>query len=260
MPAWGWVTATVADLRREPQARAERVSQLPIFTPVEILFAQPGWYQVRGPDGYTGWAREAQIQLGELPPPLWKVRVPWAPVREARGQRLLGWMPLDARFSGPAEGNKVFLRWPSGETAWVAKRDVYPAAWVGSGRDLLRLAEGLVGVPYLWGGTTPFGFDCSGFVQRLFHFVFNHWLPRDSQDQQGAGVKILAFSALQPGDLLCFPGHVGLFMGRGVLAHASATLGRVTLTPLEAKDPYGQELRREFLFGVRPLQLASAHF
>jgi len=169
-------------------------------------------------------------------------------------------MPLDARFSGPAEGNKVFLRWPSGETAWVAKRDVYPAAWVGSGRDLLRLAEGLVGVPYLWGGTTPFGFDCSGFVQRLFHFVFNHWLPRDSQDQQRAGMKILAFSALQPGDLLCFPGHVGLFMGRGVLAHASATLGQVTLTPLEAEDPYGQELRRGFLFGVRPLQLASAHF
>lgn len=243
----------MANLRGEPDERAERVSQLPIFTRVEIGEARGGWVWVRGPDGYGGWVKEAQISLGELPPPTWKVGVPWVQARRGKGQTALGFLPLDARVYGEEQGARVWLRWPNGEKGWVAKGALLPASWAGTFKDLLGLAQELVGVPYLWGGTTPFGFDCSGFVQRLFHFVFNVWLPRDSRDQQEAGQRVPEFSGLRPGDVLCFPGHVGLWLGEGRMVHASGRLGQVVVTELLADEPYARELRGKFLFGVRPV-------
>ncbi len=206
--------------------------------------------RVRGPDGYLGWVKEPQICAETPPPPSWKVRVPWVQVRNARGRGFLGILPLDALFAGEEKGQRVFLHWPRGETGWVPKKALHSSDWKGSAEDLVHIAQELVGVPYLWGGTTPFGFDCSGFVQRLFHFVFNVWLPRDSHDQREAGQKIMDFSELRAGDILCFPGHTALYVGQKSVIHASARLGSVAVTNLE-NEPYGQELRGKLLFGVR---------
>lgn len=251
MPELGWVATTVADLHGEPDERSERVSQLVLFTKAEVLATRPGWYRVRGPDGYVGWVRERQIRLGELPPATWKVRVPWVQVRRARTQEVLGILPFDTQFYGEARGSRVWVQWPSGQRGWVAKGALYPASWKGSPKDLVQIAQEFVGVPYLWGGTTSFGFDCSGFVQRLFHFVLNIWLPRDSRDQQEAGERILKVSRLRAADLLCFPGHVALCVRKGKIIHASGRFGQVVVTDLFACDPYSQELREQFLFGIR---------
>lgn len=245
-----WINATVADLRQAPDSRSERISQLPIFTAVEVLEARRGWVWIRGPDGYSGWVKETQIRVGVLPPPSWKVRVPWVRVRRAKGKGFLGVLPLDVRFTGEEKGQRIFLRWLSGETGWVPKKALHPSFWEGTVVDLIQVAQELVGVPYLWGGTTSFGFDCSGFVQRLFHFTFNIWLPRDSGDQQEAGQKVLDFSGLRAGDILCFPKHSAIYAGQNKMIHASKQVGSVVVTDLE-NDPYGQELRGKLLFGVR---------
>lgn len=247
----GWVTSTVMDLRREPDARSERVSQLIVFTTVEILEAKQDWLLVRGPDGYIGWAKEAQISLGSLPQPCWKVRVPWAFIRDVRNRAFLGILPFDARFVGEEKGKKVVLRWGKDCIGYIEKKALEPVTWKGSIKELRRIAQKLVGVPYLWGGTTPFGFDCSGLVQRLFHFIFNIWLPRDSHEQQEAGEKILNLSKLRVGDVLCFPGHVAIFVGKGKIIHASGRFGQVVTTNLLGDDPYGRELHDKLLFGVR---------
>jgi len=247
----GWVTATVADLRRDPNDRSERLSQLPMFTKVGVCEARAEWLLVEGPDGYAGWAKEAQVRLEEPPSPIWKVHAPWLRVRKRGASPILGILPLDTRFFGEEESDEIVVTWPAREPGGVPKNSVLPASWQGSLDELLSLAVDLVGVPYLWGGTTPFGFDCSGFVQRLFHFVFNRWLPRDSKDQALVGPKILDLLDLLPGDLLFFPGHVGLHLGKGKMVHASGTLGQVVITDLYGRDPYSQKLRSSFLFGVR---------
>jgi len=180
-------------------------------------------------------------------------------IEEGTG-RALGRLTLDTRLPGTLEGDWVCLVWPEGETGLVPRAAVKPCSWTGDCHDLLNLARRLVGTPYLWGGTSTFGFDCSGLMQRLFHFIFNHWLPRDSQDQRNAGVCILEFGQLVPGDLLFFPGHVGLWLGEGRMVHASAHVGQVTVTRLDPpEDPYARRLREMFEFGGRAMDLIRAN-
>lgn len=231
-PGMMWVASTVADLRSEPDARAERVSQLLIFTPCQVLEERGNWRRVQGPDGYQGWVKSGQLAQEELPQPIWKTAVPVLGVHAARSSRLVGRMPLDTRFSGEVMGEKVQFRWPTGEQVAVPQKGVVPAGWTGTVQDLLALGRELVGIPYLWGGTSPFGFDCSGLVQRLFHFVFNFWLPRDSEDQKQAGEAVVSLEEFLPGDLVFFPGHVGIWTGEGTMIHASGELGMVSITQL----------------------------
>ncbi|GAB4304197.1 MAG: C40 family peptidase [Candidatus Bipolaricaulota bacterium] len=242
----------MADLRREPDGRAERVSQLLLFSLCEELEGMPDWWKVRGPDGYVGWVKESHTAPGDRPDPRWKVCVPVAVVRDTRSDRVLGRMTLDTRCSGTVQAARVDIPWPTGEVGWIARKAVRLSTWVGTIEDVLAIAQQLVGVPYLWGGTSPFGFDCSGLVQRLFHLVFNRWLPRDSEDQREFGPHIPDLYRLQPGDLVFFPGHVGIWLGNGRLVHASGRLGHVTVTRLiPPEGAYAQQLVGAFLSGVR---------
>ncbi len=247
-----WVNCTVADLRAKPDDRAERVSQLLLFSQCELLDKAPGWQKVRGPDGYEGWLKESLVSKDELPEPQWKVWSPVATVREVGTNRVLGRMALDTRFFGYEQGEVVHVPWAKGRVGWVAKDALKPASWTGTRQDLLSLAEELLGVPYLWGGTSPFGFDCSGYVQRLFHVVFNMWLPRDSCDQKKCGTRVPRLQYLAPGDLLFFPGHVGLWLGDGYMIHASGRDGQIAILRLQPPEgSHAVDLVSKFLWGAR---------
>lgn len=101
---------------------------------------------------------------------------------------------------------------------------------------VISTAKRYLGVPYVWGGTTPGGFDCSGFTQYVFaqHGIS---LPRISRDQFNTGTPV-SFSNLQPGDLIFFSldqdkviDHVGIYIGSGQFINASSSKG-VTVYPL----------------------------
>lgn len=86
----------------------------------------------------------------------------------------------------------------------------------GTGQDVVNYAMQFQGVPYVWGGQTPSGFDCSGFTK----YVFAHFgvaLPRTADDQAGFGTPV---STPAPGDLMVAPGHVGIYVGNGYMIHA----------------------------------------
>ena len=95
--------------------------------------------------------------------------------------------------------------------------------------QIITTAKKYIGVPYVWGGTTPKGFDCSGYVQYVFN-AHGIKLPRVSADQYYAGTKV-SKSNLQPGDLVFFNtsgygvSHVGIYLGDGKFIHSGTSKG-----------------------------------
>ncbi|NTV01418.1 MAG: NlpC/P60 family protein [Chlorobiaceae bacterium] len=110
------------------------------------------------------------------------------------------------------------------------------------------------GIHYRFGGTTPAGFDCSGFVQFMFSKVFNMQLPRSSREMASIGMKV-ARNELRPGDLVFFQNgknrinHVGIFVGNNTFIHSSLSRG---ITRTNLSESYYDT---RFATGVRVLNL-----
>ena len=110
----------------------------------------------------------------------------------------------------------------------------------------IAYAEQQLGKPYLWGGTGPDAFDCSGLVM-MAYWAAGIDIPRTSQQQWAAGPRVSA-SQVQPGDLVFFvgadgtptsPGHVGLVIGRGLMIEAYATGFPIRIAPYSGRGPIG---------------------
>lgn len=102
----------------------------------------------------------------------------------------------------------------------VTDTSQYTSSGSGSGSSVVDYATQFVGNPYVWGGTSlTNGADCSGFVQSVYS-NFGVSLPRTSYEQQNAGTEV-SYADAQPGDLICYGGHVAIYMGDGKIVHAS---------------------------------------
>jgi len=104
------------------------------------------------------------------------------------------------------------------------------------GQQIASFAQGFLGVPYAWGGVSPGGFDCSGFV----YYVYNQYgisLPRVADEQYESGQRV-SLNDIQPGDLVFYstytpgPSHVGIYVDNGQFVHASSGADQVTITAM----------------------------
>ncbi len=105
-------------------------------------------------------------------------------------------------------------------TTVTAKNDSSVASGV------VSLAYSLIGTPYVSGGSSPSGFDCSGFTSYLFR-QYGITLARSSSAQAGGGTRVSGLANAQPGDIICYPGHVGVYIGGGQIIHANVPGGSV---------------------------------
>jgi gamma-D-glutamyl-L-lysine dipeptidyl-peptidase len=263
----GIVTAAAAPLLGAPDIRATQISQAVLGTRLLLLRREGRWFQCRGSDRYVGWVHAGYLALmdetaarawdtgmdgdawvslgGEVRTPDGEVmvRLPW-------GARVVREGPHAVRLPDRRRGV------PAGELLPLATSPItFPLA----GGAVCATAARWLGAPYLWGGVTLGGVDCSGFVQAVYR-LHGQTLPRDSDQQSRVGVEADPgedFAALQAGDLLFFaetPGrctHVAMSTGGSAIIHASLGNGGVARNDMAGRRRFERELRRMFLWARR---------
>ena len=243
------VRSGVAPLLGEPRASGIQLSQRLAGHVVEVIETRNEWLRVRGTDGYEGWMHDGYLS-----------RVPGASARWSRepgrislgcGTRVPGGgrrvLPLGAYLS-PEETLVSGEAIAEGEAATRFPRTASAVA---------RSAEEFFdGTSYQWGGITPWGADCSGFVQTLF-WLHGVPLPRDAWQQAETGAPgSPVLTALQSGELAFFSDredltitHVGLGIGGGRMAHVAIGRGGFSIERLsDGHDSYVRKLRERFRF------------
>ncbi|MEQ1833898.1 MAG: C40 family peptidase [Candidatus Eisenbacteria bacterium] len=262
------VTLPALDLRFEPRHAAELGSQLLLGESVRILRrgTERGWVRVRNDaDGYAGWVRE----WGLVP---------------ASAERVAGWrqraralisVPMAQVLTGPGRGaavspvffgNRVIAGRARGGHRAVelpdGRRGFLPGAAFAAARarSLAERVLALLGSPYLWGGRTPAGYDCSAFVQQVL-LEQGVALPRDAKDQCRRCRKLSPGVAAEPGDLVFFrrpgeaPSHVGIALGDNYFAHCR---GRVQVASIVPGDPVcDHDLLPQFMGWFRVASIAK---
>lgn len=135
----------------------------------------------------------------------------------------------------PDEAQRIAV--PSKGSRWIPPDpdDGGSGGRIGTAHDVVRVATGYVGTPYLWGGTSPSGFDCSGFVKYVYAKL-GIPLPRTVREQYDIGAPIPR-DRLRVGDIVFFRGlrHNGIYIGSGRLIHASTHGGTVRIARLDEK-------------------------
>lgn len=234
------VSAGIAALREAPAAEAEQTSEVLFGEVFTVYDEQSGWaWGQAAADGYVGYVEAAH--LAEPLAPTHLVRDPLAFLRpEPRVQTApLATLSMGAHLAIAAiEGDHARLA----RGGFVAARHLSAVDAVEP--DYAATAERLLDAPYLWGGRSALGIDCSGLVQIALQRA-GHRVPRDSdlQESLGAPVPDGEPGALHRGDLVFWRGHCAIVLDAERLIHANAGDMRVAITPLgETLARYEQTL------------------
>lgn len=231
------VCDSVVDLRADPRPDSGPQTQIIFGDRVRVFDEQDGWCWVQAErDGYTGYVSAASLEKPEAEA-THMVIAPRTFVYPGNDLRFPHTRTLSlgarVRIVGSSEkrGTEYALL-ASGEA--LIARHLKPLS--DHAEDFVAVAETLMHTPYLWGGTSGFGIDCSGLVQ-LSMWVAGRKVLRDSDMQQNTLGEVVApdadYSNLKRGDLVFWKGHVAICAAPDMLIHASGHTMSVTLEPLK---------------------------
>jgi cell wall-associated NlpC family hydrolase len=254
------VTVAFENMYSGPDTALQVVSQATLGQLVQILERQDGLVRIQTPDQYAGWIPEAALasypeastvryasqgrvlKVSSLMASLYREPDPTS----ARPKLLAPLGTLLELLPSPLHERWHAVRLPNAEVAFiqaseVTVRDASEPEPKAAGADLVATARRFLGVPYVWGGMTAHGLDCSGLVSRVYAF-HGYRLRRDADLQfEDERMAPVAKADLQAGDLLFFGGeqitHVGLYEGEGRFLHAT-TRDRPEVQESQLGDPH----------------------
>jgi hypothetical protein len=221
------VIASCASLRAEPSDDAPQNSELLFGETVAVYERADGWAWVQADnDRYVGYVHEDV--LDDIPEADARVIVPAAPLLSAPDVKapLNGLMPMGAQFTrGETVGDYIEF----GEGGFVYAAHV--AALDFREPDFVSVAERFLNAPYVWGGKSVSGIDCSGLVQVALQ-ASGKESPRDTDMMEKGLGNPVALADVRRGDLIFWKGHVGVMLDSARLLHANAFHMMVAVEPL----------------------------
>ena len=267
---YGIINLSVANFRSKPDHPAELVTQAILGTPIKVYKkGEDGYYLVQTPDGYISWLDNDGVQFmneTDLNDWLSSLKIIYTnvygfsyteadensqPVSDLVAGNLLKIMGEDSDF--------YLVNYPDGRVAYIKKDeaklfDEWYSALNPTGETILNTAYRFMGIPYLWGGTSTKGMDCSGFTKTVY-FLNGIILARDASQQVNTGELVDtkdSWQNLQAGDLLFFGRkadenrkeritHVAIYIGDGDFIHAA---GRVRINSFNPEKSYYSDYRK----------------
>ncbi len=265
----GIVNVSVANIRSEPRHSAELSTQALLGTPVRLLKKNGGWYLVQTPDHYLGYLESGVLTINKS----W-LDAPRKVFTSPAGIVKTGTTSSAAVLADLSFGNLLEVvseaeeftevRLPDGRQGFVSSEKLSPITeFVQRERSIAASGARFLGVPYLWGGTSFKGVDCSGFTRTLF-LDEGIYLPRDASQQALVGDPVpidSSFSALTEGDLLFFGrdnehiSHVAVYLGNQRFIHSSGWVKFGSFDP--GSDEYDEDNLKRLRFAKRVLTSAN---
>ncbi len=272
---FGIVAASVGNVRTSPRNSAELSTQTLMGTVVKLLKKQGGHYYIQMPDHYIGWLEGNAMKVTNAAGvDEWNaakkviVTTYFTMVREKPerasmpvGDAVAGVLMKHVRTSG----SWVAVELPDGRKGYIEKANVEDyKSWKKSRKltseNIEKTAKMFVGIPYLWGGTSPKGMDCSGFTKTVYR-LNGFELYRDADQQAEAGEEVKPgenFENLKRGDLVFFGrkgsgerqeriSHVGIYLEKREFIHTPGG-SWVKFNSFDPAAPnYSESLRRSFV-------------
>ena len=266
---FGVINLSVANIRSKPDHPEELATQAILGTPIKILKkGEDGFYLIQTPDNYIAWLdNDGFASMNEVEINTWNESSKIIYTSEygfsfseadISSQHISDLVEGNLLKLIDEEGNFYKVNYPDGREAFVKKDEAKPFnEWYNSlnptGQTILNTAYRFMGIPYLWGGTSTKGMDCSGFTKTVY-FLNGIILARDASQQVNTGELVDTkdgWENLKAGDLLFFGKkatdnkkeritHVAIYIGDGDFIHAA---GRVRINSFNKNKPYYSQYR-----------------
>lgn len=273
---YGVINLSVADIREAPEFTEGMATQSILGTPIRI-WQKDKWYRIQTPDGYIGWSQLANFHpMTKEEFNVW-IAAPkiiftdffgFAYQQPDKGSQTITDLVMGNILKYESEdGNFYKISYPDGKPGYILKSQAKPYnKWYQSlnltGENLVKKAFTMMGIPYVWGGTSIKGMDCSGYTKQVL-FMHGLILMRDASQQVNTGTPVdisKGYSNLQIGDLLFFGKkgkkgekdrirHVGFYIGNNEFIHAS---GSIRISSLDKNsEKYDEANAKEFIRASR---------
>ena len=284
---WAVVNLSVNNMREQPDYAAEMGDQCLMGTLVEIVGEDSYWKQIVAPKPYKAWVNEMGLtEMTEaekdayLQAPKYICTADYARIWSEASEKSMGVCDfvagdivrkcLDAKGKALTHRKFVKVLLPSGRTGWVRREAVedfrdWTSARSATAEEVLNTAYRFIGVPYLWGGTSIKGVDCSGLAWSTY-YLSGLLLPRNASQQAKAGTEVAPDEEhLQPGDLIFFGRaatedkperitHVGIYIGDGMYIHSSQVVRINSIDPASEDYAGRRPLRARRILGDDSIQ------
>jgi len=246
--AYAFCNVSVMPVRNEPSHCAEQVTQLLFGEKAEVLeINNKEWAKIRGHwDDYEGWCRLSQLSIVNKKEYSKETKY----LAATHTDKILlpsghMWLPMGSGLSGLKGG---YLK-PSGEAGKYKGKKLKVKNVALTGEAVKNAAVKYMHAPYLWGGKSIAGIDCSGLSQMAYRLC-NHRIQRDASQQAREGVLVDFLQNAQCGDLAFFDekegkiNHVGILLDSQHIIHASETSGKVVIDRIDQGGIISTSLKR----------------